>query len=460
MATALLCGRFHALTRAQGEAILALGRDAGVDAVVVVIASADHAGTRRNPLPVALRRAQLAPVLAALGKPWAMAEVADQPDDADWVRSVVAAATGTCGHLLSTENTTVVTANHDVLGLFVDAGFRTARLDAGSLLPSQLLTLAATGGEWRSLAAPSTVAALDDRVLATLRTIYGDHKRTDDGELAAHRDFDSYGAQMDASLRQKLDDLLPWVVPGRIVDKGCGTGKLMVELSRRFPSTALVGVDLSRELLHRCDENTYFTGDVRLVLADAADVAVERGTATTVIFSSIMHEIYTYSGYDQAQVNKAVASAASELGPGGRILIRDGISPTPPAARWRLRLLTDEARRAFGHFAVEFKHGEGAPSERLSPERVELSAHLANEFLCKKDYRTNWHIEVHEEYGARTLDGWRAVLTGAGLRVLEAREYANDWIVAHRYVGQVELTDDEDRPLPWPATNAVVVAEK
>ena len=460
MPTALLCGRFHALTRAQGEAISALGRDPTVDGVVLVVTSADHAGTRRNPLPVSLRRAQLVPVLAALGKPWALGEVADQADDAAWVRAVIGAASAAAGRALSTGNTTVVTANRDVVGLFVEAGFHTSPLDAQGLVPSQLLELAAAGGAWQREAAPSTIAILDDRVLATLRTIYGDHKRTDDGELAAHRDFDSYGAQMDASLRQKLDDLLPWVVPGCIVDKGCGTGKLMVELSRRYPSSALVGVDLSREFLRRCDENTYFAGDVRLVLGDAADEAVDRGTATTVIFSSIMHEIYTYSGYDQGQVNKAVASAAAELGPGGRILIRDGISPTPPDARWHLHLLTDEAQRAFDHFAVEFKHGAGAEHRRLAPDLVELSAHLANEFLCKKDYQTNWHIEVHEEYGARTLDGWRAVLTGAGLQIVEAREYVNPWIVDHRYAGQVALRDVDGRTLPWPATNAVVVAQK
>ena len=41
---------------------------------------------------------------------------------------------------------------------------------------------------------------------------------------------------------------------------------------------------------------------------------------------------------------------------------------------------------------------------------VRLSAHLANEFLCKKDYLKNWDIEVHEEYGVFTVDEWRAAL--------------------------------------------------
>jgi SAM-dependent methyltransferase len=290
----------------------------------------------------------------------------------------------------------------------------------------------------------------------TLKKIFGD-RRTDDGELAEHRDFTSYGAQMDASLVQKLQDLLPWVKPGRIVDKGCGTGKLLVELSRRFPRSALVGVDLSREFLRRCDENTYGAGDVELLLGEAAAQQLPDGTATTVIFSSVMHEIYTYSGYDLQQIDRALASASRELATGGRVLVRDGISPGKAA--WRMQLLDEPTRAAFVRFTAEFKHGQGAPFEEVDGW-IRIQAHLANEFLCKKDYLKNWHIEVHEEYGALTLDGWRAALERAGLRVLELREYASEWIVEHRYAGHVRLCDDSGAPIPWPATNAVVVGEQ
>ena len=169
---------------------------------------------------------------------------------------------------------------------------------------------------------------------------------------------------MDASLVQKLEDLLPWVRPGRIVDKGCGTGKLLVELSRRFPGASLVGVDLSRELLRRSDENTYAGGDVQLVLGDAADQQLPDGSADSVIFSSIMHEIYSYSGYDKARIDRALASAARELKPGGRLLIRDGISPDPRPVL--LDLIDAPTAAQFERFAREFKHGAGARFEKVA----------------------------------------------------------------------------------------------
>lgn len=460
---ALLLGRFHALTRGQVEVIDALGREPSVERIACVVTSADHQGSRRNPLPAATREAILRPALAATGKPFALVRMNDVPDDARWPSLVVEAVRAGAGWSLSPTDTRVVTSNREVATLFRATGFPVDERAVSGLPPSDLIERIVRGRPWREEAAPSTIAVYEaEGVPARLAAIYGHGRRTDDGELAHHRDFDSYGAQMDASLVQKLEDLVPWVEPGLVVDKGCGTGKLLVELSRRFPSSAYVGVDLSREFLRRCDENTYFAEDVSLVLGDAADAAVEPGTATTVIFSSIMHEIYTYSGYDQRQVDRALDSAARELVAGGRLLIRDGVSPgrAGEVGPWRLRFLDDETAATWERFARELKRGEGAPYERLGPNLVETSAHLANEFLCKKDYQKNWHIEVHEEFGVRTVEEWRAALVARGVEPTHLRAYANPWIVAHRYQGRVELTDAEGRPLPWPATNVVVVGTK
>jgi hypothetical protein len=171
-----------------------------------------------------------------------------------------------------------------------------------------------------------------------------------------------------------------------------------------------------------------------------------------------MHEVHSYTNYDVTKIDLALRNCFEELAPGGRVLIRDGVSPPP--ATWRLTLRTPQARDMFTRFAAEFCHGRGAKFERLTEDTVRLSAHDANEFLCKKDYLKNWHIEVHEEFGPLTLDGWREALTRAGFKPLELRHYVNGWIAKHRYEGSVTLTDDAGTPLPWPATNMVVVGEK
>lgn len=455
---ALLLGRFHAVTRSQSEWLESLKR-APVDELICVITSADLSGTRRNPLDVETREAMLRPALERSGKPFHLVRVNDIADSKAWVAHVVEQVRAQAGVAVAPENTALFSANRDVEQLFRAQGFTIVTQEVKGLTPHELVQRIAGGQPWRDEASPETRAVFDRPALsAKVRDIFRQTLLNDDGELGHFRDFLSYGAQMDASMVQKLEDLLPFVKPGCIVDKGCGTGKLMVELSRLFPDSRLVGVDLSREFLRLCDENTYGAQDVALVFGNVIDRNLEPGSATTVIYSSVMHEVHSYTNYDVTKIDVALRNCFEELAPGGRVLIRDGVSPPP--ATWRLTLLTAQAREMFTRFSAEFCHGRGAKFERLSEDTVRLSSHDANEFLCKKDYLKNWHIEVHEEFGPLTLDGWREALTRAGFRPLELRQYVNGWIAEHRYQGTVALTDDAGAPLPWPATNLVVVGEK
>jgi SAM-dependent methyltransferase len=458
MTNALLLGRFHAVTRAQSDWLASLAT-APVDRLICVVTSANHSATRRNPLDVATREAMLVPALARSGKPFDVVRVDDIPDSGAWVEHISREVQRQLGVTLTPAGTTVYSANRDVDQLFQAGGFRVVAQDVQGLTPHELVQRVADGKAWREEASEETKAVYSrPEVSARMRDIFRQTLLNDDGELGHLRDFLSYGAQMDASLVQKLEDLVPFVKPGCIVDKGCGTGKLLVELSRLYPQSRLVGVDLSREFLRVCDENTYLTDDVTLVFANIIERNVTPGTATTVIYSSVMHEVHSYNGYDVKQIDRALANAFAELEPGGRVLVRDGISPV--AATWRLRLLTAPVRETFARFAREFCHGRGAKFEQLGEDTVRLSSHDANEFLCKKDYLKNWHIEIHEEFGPLTLEGWRTALKTAGFTPVHLQEYANPWIIQHRYEGAVEVLDDAGVRLPWPPTNMIVVGER
>src|SRR5947207_998232 len=106
---ALLLGRFHALTRAQSELVASLAQEVAptrIDRIVCVVTSADHTGTRRNPLDAETREAILRPVLAATGKPFDLVRVADIPDDARWVAHVRQAVRGAADLDLQPHETT------------------------------------------------------------------------------------------------------------------------------------------------------------------------------------------------------------------------------------------------------------------------------------------------------------------------------------------------------------------
>lgn len=455
---ALLLGRFHAVTKAQAAWLASLAHEP-IDRVICVITSANHSGTRRNPLELAARLAMVRPALERIGKPFEIVPVDGEPEPEAWVPYVVDAVGRVAQVALTPASARVYSANRDVAQLFEGRGFTVVAEEVQGLTPHELVQRLVDDRDWEANATDETAAVYRrPGVLDRLRAIFHQKLLNDDGELGHLRDFGSYGAQMDASLRQKLEDLVRWVKPGAIVDKGCGTGKLLVELSRLFPASRLVGVDLSREFLRLCDENTYATDEVALVFGNVIDVCVPEGSASTVIFSSVMHEVHSYSDYRVEEIDRALTNACAELAPGGHVLIRDGVSPPP--ATWRLELLDAPTRDTFQRFAKEFKKGQGAAFTPIGDGIVELSSHHANEFLCKKDYLKNWHIEVHEEFGPLTLLQWGEALGRAGFEPLHLEETRNPWILKHRYEGTVRLTDVAGVPVPWPATNCVVAGRK
>jgi SAM-dependent methyltransferase len=289
---------------------------------------------------------------------------------------------------------------------------------------------------------------------------------TDDGELSSGRNFGVYAAGMDASLAVKIEDICPHVRPGTIVDKGCGTGKLLVHLSATWPESRIVGLDISRELLRIARNQPYPCPNVTILEGDIVQQHFPAGSVSTVVFSSVVHEIFSYNGYNREAVRLGLRNTRNELEPAGRVVIRDGVKPEGGDVWMRCDAKTEER---FRRFAREFRGISPSPgvafAERGHDGRTwfVLSLHAANEFLSKKDYLENWAIEVNEEFGVFTLPEWRRELEGLGYRIVEARSYVNPWILEHRYRGRVWLQADRgDRPgeeVPFPDTTAVIVAE-
>jgi trans-aconitate 2-methyltransferase len=82
--------------------------------------------------------------------------------------------------------------------------------------------------------------------------------------------------------RQPFDDLLALCIPvpgGRVVDLGCGTGNLTVELHERMQAAETVGVDSSESMLARAKVNhgdvpglTFTEGNIETWLGEGLDL--------------------------------------------------------------------------------------------------------------------------------------------------------------------------------------------
>jgi malonyl-CoA O-methyltransferase len=115
------------------------------------------------------------------------------------------------------------------------------------------------------------------------------------------RGFERAAATYDAhsvlqqEVARRLDEHLQGIViePQRIVDLGCGTGHAFEALRRRYPSAALVGVDIAQAMLEKASKRTPWwkravgANGAALACADAQRLPLARGSAQ-MVFSNLM----------------------------------------------------------------------------------------------------------------------------------------------------------------------------
>lgn len=268
-------------------------------------------------------------------------------------------------------------------------------------------------------------------------------------ELTSGRMFSEYGSSMDAVLADKAKDIEPWLVPGLVVDRGCGTGALMRYLAKK--DWKVVGIELSASL---SKENH------GVVMADILDPVFADGFASNVILSSVLHEVYSYKGYSLYPVMACLQNCARELRKGGRIIIRDIWSPKymkdemlelvmdEPTAK-KLDYFIDNAACQPARSSIDWR-GPAGNGKTI----VRLKTKDAVEFLSKKDYNQHWDLELKEVYTSVPMSEIRLMANALGLRVAEARPIRNDWIIRNRWHDGVEF--DDSRLF----TNQLVVLEK
>jgi len=241
---------------------------------------------------------------------------------------------------------------------------------------------------------------------------------------------------------------------------------------------------------------------------------------TTIHTSSLTHEIESYAGRDALM--RFIGNRLRELESGGVWINRDVVGPERPETRIVLELsaadgatpdadeLVRERERLRGTgaalgdwlatlstyarflvFARDFRKHEGyalAWEEALGPRDAvgsqnanvapdgngalgasgnatrrlaRLALGDAMEFLSKKDYTDNWESEMHETFCFWSFSRWKENLEEAGFSVsARSRAVTNEWIVNNRWLGKARLLDETGNPLPWPPTNAILIAEK
>lgn len=298
-----------------------------------------------------------------------------------------------------------------------------------------------------------------------------------------HRLHDEYLRSMDVTMTQKLAFTAShFLIPdgGTLLDMGCADGSGTHKLAQLYPHINVIGIDLNEESLEKARALNKLP-NLSFLQADITDPDLGGRKVDAILNSSVIHEVYSYTGYSMASVIRAIENQGRILNDGGKSIIRDAVRPANPdmevyldlpnvpsrgkvpeslsdADLLRLyaanaNLLDDPVRRGF------LLDDLGETNDGW--QRFGLSHDWACEFIWRKEYKNRFFDEAREKYAYMTAAEFRAVPEQMGLRVEHTTPYFNPWIVQNWHKGRLRLFRAEDMaPLATPPTNFITVIEK
>lgn len=262
-------------------------------------------------------------------------------------------------------------------------------------------------------------------------------------------------------------DILDFVQGSTIVDVGSGGGILLDELEKRFPDKMIAGTDISQNVIEALqkkidtEEHQYEIWNHNFVngaLWSPVD---------TIIFSSIMHEIFSYTKFNGYKFNidsvkSALWNAMNSLNHGGRLIIRDGVkteSNQIVSAKIKDEDMMTLARNYLKDFQGlhELKDRDGHYYVKIEDNVVTCNINLMREML----YTITWGAmsypqEVQEQFGYFTLNEFVDFLESIGFAIIDAKEFTEPGYPEHLN-DKVELIDFDWDDIP---SNCIVVATK
>ncbi len=254
------------------------------------------------------------------------------------------------------------------------------------------------------------------QTLKSLCDLYG--LRKDDFDRVSNEA--SYLSSMN-SARSDKSRMLDFVVPGTIVEVGPGGGVVLELLAERYAGSRIVGLDASRSVVEAFKErHTGVSPPYEMVHGDAFKIAdiFGKGELCTVVFCSVLHEIFSYVPWGEpparfsfASVEAIVAAAFRALRPRGRIIVRDGVMPKDEP-----RVVSFKSDAWYDGFVLFAKSYEArpVPYDVVGPKRVKLGARDLYEFLTTFTWGPDsFPYEIREQRAVLPRDEYVARLVAA-----------------------------------------------
>lgn len=264
--------------------------------------------------------------------------------------------------------------------------------------------------------------------------------------------------------------ILDYITGTTVLDIGPGGGVLLDLIEERLPHARPVGIDISSNVIEALEKRKRLEHKAwEVQKGDALNLRdyVKPGSVDTVIFSSILHELYSYiekdgSRFNTATVEAALLSAYEVLAPGGRIIIRDGIMTEPEDTWRRIRFLEDDGMEWLSRYASDFK-GRAISYEQLADAEVRMPVNDAMEFLYTYTWGAEAYVhEVQEQFGYFTPTQFAECIRrtlGPEALIRVQQHYLQEGY-AEALAERIEFMDEDGKAVTLPDSTCLYVIEK
>ena len=275
---------------------------------------------------------------------------------------------------------------------------------------------------------------------------------------------DKYLSIMNDSEESTKNSIIDYVTGQTAVDIGSGGGVLLDLLEERYPEKSIIGTDVSDNVLQFLEKKKQEEGHAWTVRRHnfAEEPFAEK--ADSIIFSSILHEIFSYTETENGRfeigtVRTALQNAYVSLNPGGRIIIRDGVKSPVDGSVIEVRFKDPEGMEFFRNFVRDFEGLKDIEDKKIKvfeqDGKVSADANFIREFLYTYTWgKQSYAHEVQEQFGYFTIEEFREFFEGLGARILRCDAFLEPGYVTH-LSPKVELSVPE-----YPNSNCIVVVEK
>ncbi|WKK76226.1 hypothetical protein QYS49_02215 [Marivirga salinae] len=288
-----------------------------IEGIIFAVTSANHSGTKRNPVPFYLRAMMIQEFSKNLDVPIYVIGIDDVGTIENFANYTVKQIKHqTDGELnLTAENTSVICST-PVLKMYQELGFTILPAELEDInnqkyhakLPWDIVELIVENKNWEKdqnivpLIHESSSKIWNTYNLGSkVRRILSDPIIGEDGDITESRDYNTYVRQMDEIAELKFRETSPYILSGRIGDIGCAVGswiKQACEVSELRESD-FYGIEVARQLYDICIQRKhngeFKNPNVFFAQKNAVTALVfEQHSMNTIHTSSLTHEIESY----------------------------------------------------------------------------------------------------------------------------------------------------------------------